>query len=699
MRSTSLFLVFCLLVSAQTRPLRPPEQPNPKTLIPQVTIESIVAEISGTLAMNSIYDLGGYEHNRLEEEYRTTYREAAYMEKMAKQYGLGDVHIERFPLPTKTWDGELGELWLLTPQKKLIVSYRDIAASLAPGSHSADVTGELVYVGRGDKDSDYVGKDVAGKIVLAGGAPGAVHNLAVRKYNAAGVASFANNTGRPIDRPDEIAWNNLGGRGGGAPGGDQPGTTFAFNLSHRMGMELVDLSERGEKLTVHAKVKATEYDADMQVPTAVIQGDGSSRQEIAFTGHLFEGIAKQGAMDDISGCAATLEMARAWKKLIDDGVLPRPRRTVRFAWVPEIQGTNAYLDRYPEETRRIIAAVSIDMAGEDVKLNKNSLYLMRTPYSVNSFINEVTQQFFEYVGDTNREKGHNRTVAYNYLFPILDPQGSRDPFYYNVDKHVGGSDHTAFLGHGVPAVLFNYWPDWAYHTSEDRPWSGDATQMKREIFIALATGHVIASADGPGAVRIAETTAGQAAQRNATELRHALQMIGDRAPYREARLLIEQAYLREAEAIRSAKILAEGDAKAIALIEEIAATFVDAGRPADMARLNAYAKATLGSIEVKLTADEETASRLIPKPKNRAAEQTQGFGGGGGRGGAGGNNPNALIPGVGAVEARLFADGKRSVLDIRDAVSAEFFPQDTAKFVEFFRALEKAGLFEITQRN
>src|SRR5271154_6810403 len=47
----------------------------------------------------------------------------------------------------------------------------------------------------------------------------------------------------------------------------------------------------------------------------------------------------------------------------------------------------------------------------------------------------------------------------------------------------------------------------------------------------------MAAADGPMAVRVAETAAGQAAERTGTELRHALQMIGDRAPYREARVL------------------------------------------------------------------------------------------------------------------------------------------------------------------
>ena len=683
MKAALLVLFFSTLI-AQDRTIQPPEQPNPKTLIPQSLIEAIVGEVSGSMAMNSIYDLAGYEHDRLSDEYKTVYREAAYMEKMAKQFGLEDVHIERFKLPNKTWDGELGELWITSPVKRLVVSYRDIAASLAPGSQSGDVTTELVYVGRGDRALDYKDRNVSGKIVLASAPTGAVHNLAVREFGAAGVVSFANPTGRPIDRPDEISWNNLGGRGAA-----QGKTTFGFNLSHRMGQELVEMLERGEKVTVHAKVKAAEYDAEMQVPTAVIKGDGSTDQEIAYTGHLFEGIAKQGAMDDTSGCAVTLEMMRAWKKLIDDGVLPRPRRTVRVMWVPEIQGTNAYLDRYPDEAKKIVAAFSIDMAGEDNRINRNSLRLMRTPYTVNHFINEVTQQFFEYVGDTNREKVQNRRIAYSYMFPILDPQGSRDQFYYNIEKHYGASDHTAFLGHGIPAILMNNWPDWAYHTNEDRPWSADPTQLKRAVFIALASGYVMASADGPMAVRIAETTMGQAAERTGTELRRALQMVGDHENYREARNLVEQAYIREAEAIRSPMVLAEGDAKSVPRIEELAKTFVETGRAADLKRLETYAKSA-GSTEIRLTSDDEEASKLIPRKKPGAPAQ-QGFGGG--RGGA----PTA-VPGSGAQEARLFADGKRTILEIRDAVSAEFFPIEAGKFIQYFRELEKQGEFEIVKK-
>jgi aminopeptidase YwaD len=678
------------------------EQPNPKTLLPQSTIEAIVNEVSGTLAYNFILDLAGYEHDRLAEEYRSTYREAAYIEKMAKQYGLEDVHIERFKIPTKTWDGELGELWLITPkEKRLLISYRDIPAMLATGSQSGDVTAEVVYVGRGEKDADYTGKDVKGKLVLASGSVGTVHNLAVRKYGAEAVITYNDPTGKPIDHPDQIAWNGIG-RGFGGQGGGTQKTTFGFNISHRLGMELLDMLERGEKVTLRARAKTAEYDTDMQVPTAIIRGNGESQQEIAMTGHLFEGIAKQGAMDDASGSAVALEVARAWTKLIADGVLPRPRRTVRFLWIPEIQGTRAYLLRYPEEAKRMVAAISMDMVGEDTTKNKNSLHLMRTPYSSNGFINEVSQQFFEYVGDTNREKVQNRRIAYSYLFPILDPQGTRDQFNYVIDKHYGSSDHAVFLGMGIPAVLYNNWPDIAYHTSEDRPFNADPTELKRVAFIGLASMHVMASAGPLGAIRIAELSEGYSAERTATELRHAMQLVGDgnadAQSYREALNLIQQAYAREGDAIRSAIVLAENP-EAASQIDALAKTFVETGERTDVARLKEYATLIRREAPVMYTmnAAEKEAAGLIPVRKKPAPQGFGGGGGGGGQGGPGqGNRPP--LAGFNAMEARNFADGKRSILDIRDAVSAEFGPLDAAKFVEFFRQLEKTGEFALNSK-
>ena len=55
--------------------------------------------------------------------------------------------------------------------------------------------------------------------------------------------------------------------------------------------------------------------------------------------------------------------------------------------------------------------------------------------------------------------------------------------------------------------------------------------------------------------------------------------------------------------------------------------------------------------------------------------------------------------GMAASEALGFADGKRSILDIRDAVSAEFgIVQELSRFVEYFKAQEKAGRVELVTK-
>src|SRR4051812_27902304 len=185
--------------------IRAQEQSDPRTLIPSQTLNAIAQTVSGAQARNHVLEMCPYERNRPAEEYQGTYRESAYAEAKAKEYGFSDVHIERFPLGSKQWDGEMAELWVTEPgPPQLITRYRDNAATLATGSRSGDVTADLVYAGRGDTPEDYRGKDVRGKIVLVSGPVGAAHNLAVRQFGAEGVVSFFNGTGKPIDRPDQM---------------------------------------------------------------------------------------------------------------------------------------------------------------------------------------------------------------------------------------------------------------------------------------------------------------------------------------------------------------------------------------------------------------------------------------------------------------------------------------------------------------
>ena len=72
------------------------------------------------------------------------------------------------------WRVEGGWLDEVRPQPRRIVSYDDVRLAIADNSESADVTTELVDVGKGTRAADYAGKDVKGKLVLVSSQPEAV---------------------------------------------------------------------------------------------------------------------------------------------------------------------------------------------------------------------------------------------------------------------------------------------------------------------------------------------------------------------------------------------------------------------------------------------------------------------------------------------------------------------------------------------
>ena len=161
-------------------------------------------------------------------------------------------------------------------------------------------------------------------------------------------------------------------------------------------------------------------------------------------------------------------------------------------------------------------------------------------------------------------------------------------------------------------------------------------------------------------------------------------MIAEGYEQREAENLVHQSYVREAAAIRSAAVLAE-DAGAAAKIDGLANLFTTTGETADVARLKMYAAAVgVPAVVSKMSEGEEKAARM-------------GFGGGGG-GGAGAarlDPTEASRQQYNAMEMRGFADGKRSVLDIRNALTAEYGPQAIERVTAFFEGLGKTGEFQI----
>ena len=171
--------------------------------------------------------------------------------------------------------------------------------TLAQDSESGEATAELVDVNNGTSESDYANKDVRGKIVLAAAQPGAVARLAVERFGAAGIVSYAQNqrTAWFGENENLVRWGHL------ETFAAKP--AFAFMISLKQARNFQTRLARGEKIRLHATVRAGKHAGSYDVATATIPGaDPNLRdEEIAFSCHLDH--QRPGANDNASGSVAS----------------------------------------------------------------------------------------------------------------------------------------------------------------------------------------------------------------------------------------------------------------------------------------------------------------------------------------------------------------------------------------------------------
>ena len=341
-------------------------------LLPEKTMDYFIGESSGERAFNYIMDLSQYNRQRESEEYQTTLFESQYILDKLKEYGLAEINIERLG-KTTAWRGISASIWEISPGLDKIADYTDLPFQLSPGSQGTDIEGDLVFIG--DAYSGELDKvDLTGKIVLTSSRPSSIINMMLQKGVSAILSYYS-------PRPLENALMIPDMKGGSLLRGGQS-TIPAFNISPRDGYALYERIRSGEKIRVRANVKYRTEELDIQVPTCVIAGTDPDAGEIIISAHLFEGYGTQGANDNISGSATILESARVINKLITDGIIPRPRRTIRFIWVPEFSGTIPWVQAHKDLIRKTICNLSLDMVGLSLSKYKSYYVLHRTTYGM-----------------------------------------------------------------------------------------------------------------------------------------------------------------------------------------------------------------------------------------------------------------------------------------------------------------------------
>ncbi len=676
---------FILLLSAGVA-ARSAEKP----LMEVQSLRSIAAEVSGEIAFRYTVRISQFDRIQANAGWHEA---AVWIKNELEKMGYGDALIEGWSSNGSSWyytyktpigwRAKRAELWMVEPRRERLCSYEEIPLTLVKHSGSGRVEAELVDVGAGTGDEVYNDKDVKGKIVLSTGGSAQVMREACQKHGALGVITYFPPDVRP-GYPNMIRYTAFWPRWEER---DQIG--FGFNVSKNQGASLKRMLDEGRKVVLKADVETEFFETQIETLSVSYRGTDEPGREVLIIGHLCH--PSPSANDNGSGSAGMLEIARALKRLADSGILPAPRRTIRFLWVPEFYGTVPYIKAHLERTRNTLAVINCDMIGEDLHKTGGRFNIVSTPDSLPSFLNDVVVNFTRAVESLN----------------LRSMNGSSHPFAWVAMPFSGGSDHYIFNDGSlrVPAVMFNH-GDTFHHTSLDTPDKVDPSELRRVSAIALASVYYLANAERNEAEDMARLVARNGAGRLAADAADALETLleaGEPAAligaYRQVLNVIGHALAREKKAVLSTA--------AFTADRDYASRAADWTGPLDalaascrQSAVREYKEASAGlgmkPVEPKPTADEMALSRIIPVRSPEFICPLQGdylvekLG------------PEAVkrmrLRGYAAYEAINFADGRRSILDITRAVEAEYGPQNILDIGEFFKILEEAGLFSLSEK-
>jgi hypothetical protein len=355
------------------------------------------------------------------------------------------------------------------------------------------------------------------------------------------------------------------------------------------------------------------------------------------------------------------------------------------------------------------AAVHCDMVGGSNSITKSVLHLTHTPASLPSCVNTVGDVFMEYViaGSVKAAMGDGFEDA------LISPGGSKESLVADITPYDMGSDHDVYQegSFRIPTIYLRDWPDVFIHTNNDVPANIDPTKIKRSAFIAAASGYFLSRAGSREAAKLADEVFARALARvpGHREVARRLEETGPESE-EEARNKIARSLEMDAAAIASVQMFAPGDrsleARIEGLIDQLSGAWLlltgqlrqeqkgkriffvieprEQPRPqrtrnpkdAPKAQTSVYGKTPvrklLGPMNVYYY--DYLADRATPEDL-RIVERLRSAAGG-------------VIP----YEILNLVDGRRTVQDIRDYLSAAYQPIPVADVHEYLRLLEKVGV-------
>lgn len=377
-----------------------------------------------------------------EEEHRAA-------EWIASQFSELGLEVSLEPFNVVSWRCDEIDLEVIDPQERKL---RAVAFGYSPSTPAGGLRSEVVFVGRG-LDSDYCGKNVSGKIVLADWCDiWYAHQYWVAVKN--GASGFLLAYSEPgYLRAEALAYN-----------GQPPPIPCALTtFDDRQFM--IKQMEKGSvevelKLKTEIDLNATSYNV-----VGKITGSKWPKQQVVICGHIDNWF--YGANDNAGSIAALIEIARVLSKR-------RSKRTLTFLataseeagsldWFYYLQGSDAYVRQHPEDVRNTVAVLNGEFLGRGEKLNV-----------------EATPELLGFMKETAEDLG------------IVSKLGDKAVFRGPPDDW---EDGFTFAIAGVPTSCIWWMPYAEYHTTEDTPDKIELDKLATSIEFIGVAGYRISNMD------------------------------------------------------------------------------------------------------------------------------------------------------------------------------------------------------------
>jgi hypothetical protein len=282
---------------------------------------------------------------------------AAYLKRRLEESGLTSVEIGGADADGHTqagfwtmplaWDVKQARLEMVEPEYVVLCDYQEVPASLGMWSGptpKGGITTEIVDILRTPWTA------VKGKLVLTD-KNSADYKYELVKYGALGaVNGWSESPALQNGRQWINAW---GDNGWGFTKTSTP--LLSYSVTPQQAGHIRALLAQGKRVVVHAVADTRYYAGRYPWVTGVLPGVDPG-EEVLVLGHTSE----QGAQDNATGVSAMVESLATIARLVKEGTLPRPQRSIRVLLMSELYGSLTYIRTHANRMKHTIAAMTVD---------------------------------------------------------------------------------------------------------------------------------------------------------------------------------------------------------------------------------------------------------------------------------------------------------------------------------------------------